>query len=320
MTDGTGERLRLDDTVAAIATGEDSAGAIGIVRLSGPDSVAISRSLFRPSHRPGRGVWRSHRLYHGHVVAPGDGRVVDEVLLAYMRAPRTYTGQDVVELSGHGGVAVREVLRLAIAAGARPAERGEMTLRAFIAGRLDLAQAEAVAAAVEARTPAALSLAVAQLGGGLSRRVNRLRAPLLELYAHLEATIDFDEDDVPAVDPHAAAQTLRAALDEAESLIETARWGQLYRTGVKIALVGRPNAGKSSLFNALLAQERAIVTPVAGTTRDVVEETIDLLGVPATLSDTAGMTESSDPVERLGVERSRAALSAADVALLVVDG
>ncbi len=243
------------------------------------------------------------------------------MLLAYMRAPRSYTGEDVVELHCHGSRAgLREMLRLAVHAGARPAERGEFTLRAFLAGRLDLAQAEAVVDAVQARTPAALSLAVEQLGGGLSAAVRAVRRELLEVLAQLEATIDFSEDDVPDPPPEPLLEQLARGRAQIDGLLATARAGQIMREGVRIALVGRPNAGKSSLLNALLQSERAIVTPIAGTTRDVIEEAIDLEGIPAVIADTAGISESHDPIERLGVARSRAAVTAADVVALIVDG
>ena len=246
------------------------------------------------------------------------GTPIDDVLLSVMRAPRSYTGQDVVELSGHGGIAVRELFRAAVAAGARPAERGEFTLRAFLSGKLDLAQAEAVADAVAARTPAALSLAVAQMGGTLSERVGAIRRRLLALYAQLEASHDF-EDDVPPVDRERVRGDLASVRSELAALLATAQWGLLAREGVRIALVGRPNAGKSSLLNALLGADRAIVSPIPGTTRDVIEERVDLLGVPAVLADTAGIGESSDVVERLGIERTRRAMEAADLTVLVID-
>jgi tRNA modification GTPase len=291
-----------------------------MVRLSGPQAREIAAGLFRHSARRPR-AWQSHRLYHGHVHDPATGRTVDEVLLAYMRGPASYTGQDVVEITGHGGrTGVREILRLCLAAGARPAERGEMTLRAFLNGKLDLAQAEAVADAVAARTPTGLSLAVAQLEGGLSQTVRAARSELMELYAQLEAEIDFTEDDVPPLPPHEVLARLESSRSRIRALLDTASAGHLYREGLRVALMGRPNAGKSSLLNALLQQDRAIVTPVAGTTRDVIEESIDLLGFPAVLADTAGITETTDPVERIGVERSRRAVASADVVVLVIDG
>ncbi|HEV2126846.1 MAG TPA: tRNA uridine-5-carboxymethylaminomethyl(34) synthesis GTPase MnmE [Chloroflexota bacterium] len=314
--------LRLDDTIAAIAT-PPGEGAIGVVRLSGPEAASIARRLFQPRRQGNRRaarVWQPRRVYHGYIVDPASGSLVDEVLLAYFQAPQSYTGQDVVEISGHGGgVGVREILRLSVHAGARPAERGEMTLRAFLAGKMDLAQAEAVADAVRARTPAALSLAVQQLSGSLSSSVSRVRSNLMQVYAHLEATIDFAEDDVPSPAKAELLGPLQQAREEIDALLSTARAGALYREGIRIALVGRPNAGKSSLLNALLQADRAIVTPIAGTTRDVIEESVDLEGVPAVIADTAGITETADPVEQIGVARSRAALAAADVVVLVLD-
>jgi tRNA modification GTPase len=246
---------------------------------------------------------------------------VDEVLLAFMRGPRSYTRQDVVEISGHGGgTSVREILRLAVASGARPAERGEMTLRAFLAGRLDLAQAEAVADAVRARTPAALSLAARQLSGALSGAVGAVRQEVMAVFAHLEATIDFVDEDVPALPVHEVLAPLSRAAERLDALLATAHAGRLQREGIRVALVGCPNAGKSSLLNALLQSDRAIVTPIPGTTRDVIEETIDVAGIPVVLADTAGIAETADPVERIGVDRSLQALQQADLAVLVIDG
>jgi tRNA modification GTPase len=215
---------------------------------------------------------------------------------------------------------VREIARVAVAAGARPAERGEMTLRAFLNGRLDLAQAEAVLDAVQARTAGALGAAVQQIDGALSRPVAAARAALVSLYAHLDATIDFAEDDVPPPSVAAVNEALSAAAAHVAALLSTARAGRLQREGMRVAIVGRPNAGKSSLLNALLQQDRAIVTPIPGTTRDVIEEAIDLDGIPTVLADTAGIGETDDPVEQLGIARSRAALAGADVGVFVVDG
>ncbi len=300
----------LDDTIAAIAT-PMGVGGIGIVRLSGPQSREVLQAIFRG----GRLVPR--RLTYGRIVVPESGEVVDEVLAAYMPAPRTYTRQDVVEINCHGGpVPLRRVLELCLAQGARLAGPGEFTLRAFLNGRIDLAQAEAVADMVEARTAAGLRLALARLEGRLSARVRAVRSQLLEALAYVEASIDFD--DIPSCDP---APALEEALHSLEELLAGAERGIVYRQGVRVAIVGRPNVGKSSLLNALLRADRAIVTPIPGTTRDTLEETLNLNGIPLVLVDTAGIrAHARDPVEGLGIERSRAALACSDLALLVIDG
>ena len=304
-----------DDTIVAIATAAGEAG-IGIVRLSGPESLKVAKRVFQPSAK--RCAYDSHHLYYGKVV---DGEeAVDEVLLAYMKAPRSYTAEDVVEIHGHGGSAPLErILHLAIEHGARLAQPGEFTLRAFLNGRLDLAQAEAVADIIQARSDASLRLAVNQLSGRLSRAVEAAQHKVLGVVAQLEANIDFSEDDVPSP----SGTGLRAELAEAETdicaLLRAADEGILYRRGARVAIVGRPNAGKSSLLNALLRTNRAIVTPVAGTTRDTIEEAISLRGLPVVLIDTAGMTETEDLVEALGIGRSKQAIEEADLVLFLYD-
>jgi tRNA modification GTPase len=308
----------LDDTIAAIAT-PPGAGGVGIVKISGPRAPDILRRLFEPAvHRRTRQVEQPRQLTWGHVRDPHSGEVVDEVLAVVMPAPHSYTRQDVVEIQSHGGiVAVRRILELALAAGARAAVPGEMTLRAFLNGRLDLAQAEAVLDIVTARTDAALRVAVDQLGGHLSGRVRPVRGHLVGVLAYLEASIDFVEDEIPAQD---IGSTLSRVAADLTDLLATADLGMIYRQGVRAAIVGRPNVGKSSLLNALLRGERAIVTPIPGTTRDTLEETINLEGVPLVLVDTAGIRlGSTDEVERMGIARSRAALQRADLALLVLD-
>lgn len=302
-----------DDTIAAIAT-PPGEGGIGIVRLSGRDAVRIAQTIFHP-HRAG--PLRPYRLRYGRIVDPADGRIVDEALLALMRSPRSFTREDVVELSCHGGpLPLQRTLDLALAAGARLARPGEFTLRAFLNGRLDLTQAEATLDVIRAQTAAGLALAQAQLGGWLAQEVRRIRADLLEALAYVTVVVDFPEDEV---EPQDITTGLAAGLQTVERLLATADQGVIYRQGARAALVGRPNVGKSSLLNALLRADRAIVTAIPGTTRDTLEETANLAGIPVVLIDTAGITESADPVERLGVERSRAALAGADLALLVFD-
>ena len=309
-----------DATIAAIAT-PPGEGGIAVVRISGPDAAQIAGAVFRRGRRGGALDLRtmpSHRLIFGRIVDPATASLVDEVLLAWMAGPHTYTGQDTVEISCHGGpVPVRETLRLVLSAGARHAEPGEFTLRAFLNGRLDLSQAEAVLNVVSARTAEGLRLAVSDLAGDLTRRLKPARDAIVGLLAFLDAAADFPEDEIPPADVDVDLALAISTLDE---VIAGSRAGRLYREGAQVALVGRPNVGKSSLLNALLRSDRAIVTPIAGTTRDVIAEAFNLRGIPVTLLDTAGIADSGDLVEQLGIERSRQALSAASGAVLVLDG
>jgi len=297
------------DTIAAISTplGE---GGIGIVRLSGAEARPIAETIFQ-------GKLSNRRLSYGHIIDPDSSEVVDEVLVSYMPAPHTYTREDVVEINCHGGpLPLQRILQLALRCGARLANPGEFTLRAFLNGRIDLAQAESVLDIVTARTQASLRLAVQGLRGGLSGAVKSLRSELMSTLAYLTARIDFPEDEV---EPQDVVQSLSESLARLRGLIATADSGIVYRQGVRTAIVGRPNVGKSSLLNRLLRQDRSIVTPIPGTTRDTVEEVVNLRGVPFLLVDTAGIIHSKDVVESLGVERSRRAVKQADLVLLVLD-
>lgn len=301
-----------DDTIAAIAT-PPGEGGIGIIRISGPEAHSILQQIFRPARA---GLWRPFRMRFGHVIDPQDG-IIDEALAVYMRAPRSFTAEDVAEISCHGGALVLDrVLRCALACGARQAEPGEFTMRAFLNGRIDLTQAEATLDVIQARTATGLALAQAQLAGWLATELRQVRDLLLGPLAYATALVDFPEDEVEPLD---VAGPLQESLVRLERLLQTADQGLIYRQGARAVLVGLPNAGKSSLLNVLLRADRAIVTPIPGTTRDTLEETANMNGIPVVLIDTAGITETSDPVEQLGVARSRAAVAAADLALLVLD-
>jgi tRNA modification GTPase len=306
----------LDDTIAAIATSIGQSG-VGVIKLSGPEAYPIARRLFRSA--TGQRDFRPRYAHYGRIVEPDSEAPVDEVLVVYMPKPHSYTRQDVIEIQAHGGIVpLRRILQLTLNLGARPAEAGEMTLRAFLNGRLDLTQAEAVLDVIEAKTEAALRVANEQLGGRLSAQVVGVRRALLDTLAFLEASIDFVEDEIPAQD---VVGPLAGVCSQLEKLLKSADQGLIYRQGVRAAIVGRPNVGKSSLLNALLRGDRAIVTAIPGTTRDTLEETANIAGIPLVLVDTAGIrTETADEVERIGVERSRLALERADLALMVIDG
>ena len=289
---------------------------MAIVRISGAEAEPIGRRLFAA---PGRQAWDSHRVLYGHVVDPASGERVDEALLLLMRAPRSFTRETVVELHCHGGlVAVQRVLELVLAAGARRALPGEFSQRAFFNGRLDLTRAEAIGEMITARSRRAAQLAMAGIDGGLQQRIGCLRERLLDQLAELEARVDFEEDLAP-LDAAAVVAELEAVRAALEQLVAEARQGELLRQGLRVAIVGRPNVGKSSLLNLLSRREKAIVTDLPGTTRDLLESELVLDGVPLTLLDTAGIRDTGDRVEQLGIARSRAALAAADAVLLLFD-
>ncbi len=306
-------------TVAAISTSLGT-GAIGIVRMTGPDSIAICDRLFR-GRRGNLAEAASHTLHYGAIAEPESGELVDEVLVSVMRAPATYTREDVVEINCHGGpVAQQRVMSLLLAQGAGLATPGEFTRRAFLNGRIDLVQAESVAQIVSAKTEAGLRVAMSQLAGGLSREIGSLRDDILGVLASIEAGLDFSDEDIEGMDRQATGGSLTGIAGRLQELIESAFVGRVLCEGVRTAIVGKPNVGKSSLLNALLMRDRAIVTEIPGTTRDTIEEIINIDGIPLQLIDTAGLRPAGNEVERIGVERSRRAISEADLVLCLFDG
>lgn len=307
-----------EETIAAIATGMGDAG-VGVIRISGAGALTATGRVFQPRSGKRLEERRSHTVTYGWVVSP-EGALVDEALALVMRGPRSFTGEDVVEIHCHGGqVAVRRVLDAVLRAGARLAEPGEFTRRAFLNGRMDLTQAEAVIDIIRAKTDKAMDAAVTQLRGGLREAIGPMRDRLLEATAHLEADIDFPELDLEVQTGRQVSEHCEWALGRMRELLIGARQGKLLREGFRVVLAGRPNVGKSSLLNRLVRENRAIVTDVPGTTRDVIEEWINLRGLPVMLADTAGIRETADLVEQLGVDRSRATLEQADLVLLVLD-
>lgn len=305
------------DTITAISTplGE---GAIGIVRLSGIDALAIAQSVFK-----GKNLEQvaSHTINYGHIIDPNTGTIVDEVMVSVMLAPKTFTRENVVEINTHGGIAVtNEILQLLIRQGARMAEPGEFTKRAFLNGRVDLTQAEAVMDIIRAKTDKAMTIAVKQLDGSLSQLINDTRQEILNTLAQVEVNIDYPEyDDVEEMTTALLREKTQEFQSLLENLLRTAKRGKILREGLSTAIIGRPNVGKSSLLNNLLREDKAIVTDIAGTTRDVIEEYVNIKGVPLKLVDTAGIRETDDLVEQIGVERSKKALQEADLVLLVLN-
>jgi len=322
------------DTIAAIAT-PGGRGGIGIIKISGSKSFSIARSIFRPgdsnlglvSGAVGAGQksepleFETHRIYHGHIVDPDNRRLLDEVLVSAMKAPRTYTREDVVEINAHGGaVVLHAILKLVLRKGARFAEAGEFTKRAFLNGRIDLTQAEAVIDIINARTQENLELATGQVTGRLRQLLVSIRSQLTDILTRVEAAIDFPEDVDELIEPGSTAKTVqKEAVEPLKRLIRYYIDAHIFRDGLTVAIVGRPNAGKSSLLNQLVKKDRAIVTSIPGTTRDIIEETLNIEGIPVIVSDTAGVHKTENPVEMIGIEKTLAHVNGSDLVLFLIE-
>ncbi|MBP3952604.1 tRNA uridine-5-carboxymethylaminomethyl(34) synthesis GTPase MnmE [Bacillus suaedae] len=305
------------DTIAAISTALGE-GAIGIVRLSGDQAVEIADLIYKGKDK--LESVPSHTIVYGYITDPRTNERIEEAMISIMRAPKTFTREDVVEINCHGGIlSVNRVLQLALRNGARLAEPGEFTKRAFLNGRIDLSQAEGVMDLIRAKTDRAMDVALNQVEGRLSNQIRLLRQALLETVAHVEVNIDYPEYDAETMTHHILKEKAEYVLKEIDKLLTTASQGKILREGISTVIIGRPNVGKSSLLNSLVHENKAIVTDVPGTTRDVIEEYVNVRGVPLKLVDTAGIRETEDIVERIGVERSRQVLKEADLILLVLN-
>lgn len=311
--------IRDGDTIAAIATAPGDCG-IGIVRISGPKSIDIARAIFKPVGRKVIEFLPDRRMHYGFIMDPETGRKIDEVLMVAMKAPNTYTREDVVEIDCHGGsVPLRNILSIVVNNGARVAEPGEFTKRAFLNGRIDLSQAEAVIDIINSKSDIGLKTAVNQLEGGLSRRIDVFKDKLLSMMSRIEASIDFPEHDIEEMAREDMKEGISQSIEGLERLISTSSTGKIVREGLSTAIIGKPNVGKSSLLNALLRENRAIVTEIPGTTRDIIEEYINIRGIPLRVIDTAGIRDTDDRIERIGVEKTKRYIDRADLVLLVFD-
>ena len=307
----------IDDTIAAIATAPGE-GGIGIIRLSGSNALDIANKMFRPLYRDSIGDYAVRTLIYGNIY--DEGVVLDEVLLAYMKGPHSYTAEDVVEINCHGGfISVRKILELALKSGARMAEAGEFTKRAFLNGRIDLSQAEAVIDIINAKTDKSHELAQSQLEGSLSKKIKNLREMLTAVLAQVEVAIDYPEEDIEFITYKELIEKTEAIQREVVQMYKTADTGKILREGLQTAILGKPNVGKSSLMNSILGENRAIVTDIPGTTRDIIEEFVNIKGIVLKIVDTAGIRDTDDVVEKIGVEKSRKHLKSSDLTLVVLD-
>lgn len=309
-----------DDTIAAISTALGE-GGIGIVRISGDKSMNILKKVFKSAKGKDVSKLHSYSMMHGYIIDPKTNEKIDEVIVSYMKKPSTYTREDVVEINCHGGViAVRRVLQLTLDNGARLAEPGEFTKRAFLNGRIDLSQAEAVMDLIRAKTDESMKIALEQSEGKLSKQVEKINNKILDILAHIEAEVEFSEEDIDKVVNEKVIKDCEEVKGQMEDLLKNADKGKILREGLNVIIVGKPNVGKSSLLNALLEEKRAIVTDVPGTTRDTIEEYINIDGIPVKLIDTAGIREARNEVEKIGVERTKECIDKADLILFMIDG
>ncbi|WP_032123306.1 tRNA uridine-5-carboxymethylaminomethyl(34) synthesis GTPase MnmE [Clostridium amazonitimonense] len=307
------------DTIAAIATALGESG-ISIIRVSGEKALSIVSSIFKGKNGRNLDDIRPYSMRYGHVIDKLNGEIIDEVLISYMKGPRSFTAEDSVEINCHGGIMpTNKVLEEVIKAGARLAEPGEFTKRAFLNGRIDLSQAEAVIDLIRAKTDLAMKSALMQSDGRISREIRDIRHELLGVIAHIEATVDFPEEDLEEITSDRVQNNLNDIINKIQSLLDTANEGRIIREGLSMVIIGKPNVGKSSLLNSILMEQRAIVTDIPGTTRDVIEEYINLEGIPLKLVDTAGIRETDDLVEKIGVERSKEKINEADLVVLMLD-
>lgn len=305
-----------EDTIAAIATAAGE-GGIGIVRISGEDSLKILKDVFFPVSEK----IMPRVLSYGHVKDPQDGRVIDEVMAVYMKAPFSYTAEDVAEIQCHGSiVSLKKILALVLSRGARLAERGEFTKRAFLNGRLDLTQAEAVIDLIKAKTDKTFEVAMEQLEGAFSAEIKAIRQELVDLLVNLTVNIDYPDEDIEEMTYEKLYEGLMSSAGRVEKLLKTADTGRIINEGLKVSIVGKPNVGKSSLMNAVMGENRAIVTDIPGTTRDIIEEAVSMRGIPVILTDTAGIHETDDIIEKIGISKSKEAFNNADLVIFVVDG